>query len=83
MHTEKASDPMTCTESWDILLCLIKGLFNKFKKCMTRDSTFPHFSFSRSQFSKEDFFSTDWAAEGIRKIWHFLCFLMLSFLKEE
>lgn len=38
MRTEKASDPTTCTESCDIPLHLIKRLFNKSKKSMTRDS---------------------------------------------
>lgn len=38
MHTEKTSDTTTCTESYDIVLHLIKRLFNKCKNCMTRDS---------------------------------------------
>lgn len=38
MHTEKATDSTTCNEGCDILLHLIKRLFNKSEKCMTRDS---------------------------------------------
>lgn len=86
MHTEKASDPITCTASCDTLLHLIKRLFNKSKKCMTKDSIWhSHISVPQGHSLVERCFQY-WLGcrrKNTRKIWHILCFLMLHSLKEE
>lgn len=85
MHIEKTSDPTACTESCDVLLHLIRRLFNKSKKCMTRDSILhSHISVSECHTLVERSFQylLGCGRKVTWEVWGILCFLKLCFLKE-